>query len=103
VSSGATGKQYAFSAISLHALRREWQVLQERAEALQTLTAAQGFAELLASATRLSVGEVEGFNGLLCGLPSRKTPIRDVQTGEHPRPGQCHVGLASTNHLHDLA
>jgi predicted ATPase len=40
------------NAAALHALRREWQVLQERAEALQTLATAQGFAELLASATR---------------------------------------------------
>jgi len=40
------------NAAALHALRREWQTLKERAETLQTLAAAQGFAELLATATR---------------------------------------------------
>jgi predicted ATPase len=41
-----------YYAAALHALRREWQALQERAEALRALAATHGFAEMLASAIR---------------------------------------------------
>jgi tetratricopeptide (TPR) repeat protein len=53
----------------LHWLRRDWQLLQERAEVLRTLAAKQGFTELLALATKRCglalIGQGQAAVGLL--------------------------------------